>query len=210
MRRLGPALVALAALGCSKKTPATVLGFEGELVVQSQMGTDPPTTTVVHLQGDKAQAQLPSNTGAVVVLIADGGAKKNTWLFHAKHEAIVETMVAHPASGSPKVTSTGRHDVVAGTDCDVVEVRYTTGPGAFNEVCVAKSLTAASLAFTPIEDVLFGSPEDLPVDGFPLRVLTRGPSGAVTARMEVTKIEKVGQPKSLFEIPAGFTTTTRP
>ena len=196
-------MLAALGFGCAKQTPATLLGFEGELVIQSQMSTGPATTTVVHINGDKAQAQLPSNTGAVVVLIADGRTKKNTWLFHSKHEAIVEPMVAHPATSSPKVTPTGRHDVVAGTDCEIVELR--TVSGAFDEVCVASDLTAATQAFTPIADELLDSTEDLPMSGFPLRVLMRGPSGAVIGRMEVTKIDRVAQPSALFEIPTGFT-----
>lgn len=195
-------LLLLTAGGCSKQRVAAAVGFEGELTIQSELVGSPVTTTVLHVKGDKVQAQLPSATGDVVVVLADG--KKDTRLFPSKHVYAQDDIVARPPTPTSSVTDTGRRELVAGTDCEVYEVRYTTVAGAFNEVCVAKTLIVASLALAPVADVLMLS-DDFGVSGFPLRVLTRLPGGTITARMEVVKIDGSPQPDALFQIPAGFT-----
>lgn len=197
-------LVCLALGGCTKRETAAVLGFEGELTIEAELVGSPPRSTVLHLKGERALAQLPpTDAGVLVGILVDASAKKSTTLFYAKHAYAEEAFVTRPPTPTTQVTDTGRRDRVAGTECDVYEVRYTAVPAAFNEICVARSLAAARLAFAPVGDVLMMSDEGLP--GLPLRVLTRVPGGAVTARMEVTKIVATTQPETLFQIPAGFT-----
>jgi hypothetical protein len=106
----------------------------------------------------------------------------------------------------PAITKTGKHETVAGHDCEDWEVAETNG--THTQLCVADGIGFFDFGAVapPSAATQFGSwLSDLrEKQEFPLRAITSDPGGKEASRMEVTKIDAHPLDDSTFAVPAGY------
>jgi hypothetical protein len=188
------------------------IGFEGDVTMHVTSSHGPTEDLTFHVKGQKLRVDVPSRPGQNsedVHLLFDPGASKTFAILdpmkvymeidHATLEAAAAKVPA------PKVTETGKHETVAGTDCEDWDIVEAGGKHA--TVCVAHGIS-----FFDFSVMRPGGPttpagwiEELRAkQAFPLKAVELDPSGKELSRMEVTKIEKKSEADALFTIPAGY------
>ncbi len=206
-------------------------GFEGEIgiVTKGKMaGKDgaTPMNITTFIKGDKIRLDAPPGMAGTESLggkgwgVFNGGEKKLFIVDDGKKTAMVidlnktensplKGFAGHGAPGGgaqkppPKVTKTGKTDVVAGHKCDIWQVEEE-GKGKVGDACIANegfSWFSLPSAHLPTEHAW--AAELMDGKHFPLRFIGYE-GGAETGRIEVTRIEKKTLAATLFEIPAGY------
>jgi hypothetical protein len=202
-------LLAIGVLGGCNKLKS--LGeFEGEITMHTTAaGTS--NDMVVQTKGDKLRFDTKAPTGdpmhgvfdptANKVVVYLDGTKTYMDMDFSKPGA---TPNVDGASGS--VNKTGKHETVAGYDCENWTVSDPTGKKT--ELCIAQGI-----AFFDVGGLKAGpsaSPSALAKEfrekkSFPLRSIEYDAAGKELSRMEVTKIEKKSIPDASFQVPPGYT-----
>jgi hypothetical protein len=183
-------------------------GFEGGIVLHS---TTPHGTNdmVIVTKGGKLRVEVPSHDGQTAHSIFDPASKQITVLMESQHLAmqmpIPSTNTQVAAANATNVTRTGKHETVAGYDCEDWDI--TTADGKRESTCVAQGL--AFFDFSAMAGPTSGATrswaEELrDKNAFPLRAVEYDPAGKEISRMEVTKIEKKAIDDSAFAIPPGY------
>jgi hypothetical protein len=115
--------------------------------------------------------------------------------------------IAAPSSAGPPstITRTGKHETIAGYDCE--DWNVTTG-AKHSAVCVAEGIPffdfAAMASHGGAATGRSWADELRDKKGFPLRAVETDESGKETSRMEVTKIAKQTLDDELFTAPKGY------
>lgn len=205
-------------------TLTSLIGFEGEIDMGITFGTMPGASSMamtinMKLKGDKVRMDvsmpnMPSMAGMTGATIMDAGKKKSWTLMPTTKEymetdldpAAKPTVPAPPPGPKPIVTKTGRTDKIAGFSCDIITVTHPGHAGSERqELCVSKGLTFLGMGVGPFSKLGADSEwGDALKDGFPLRIESYDASGALSMKMEATRIEKKSESDSDFEIPTGY------
>jgi Domain of unknown function (DUF4412) len=203
------ALVLASVSGCKKGFGSN---FEGEVTLQTTRGAAPPQSMVVKAKGDKLRFDTTTN-GQSACALFDPQANKVTLVMDTQ-KAYMDMDFSGPSAApntDPKtsaVDKTGKHETVAGYDCEDWIVKDPSGKRT--EVCIAEGL-----AFFDIDSLRHGggaswNKELRDKKYFPLRSVEFDFAGKEISRTEATKIEKKSLDASLFEVPAGYTKVATP
>lgn len=199
------AVVASSSLAGCKKSE-----FEGEIAMRVTRGSAPPSEMVFEAKGAAVRLDLTAPDGqksrAIVraegkpVLVVDA---QKAWMDLDMTKAGASVAEADP-NGKPAVEKTGKHETIAGRDCEVWNVKHASG--AHTETCIAEGLAAFDFgALLPGAAPPSTGNEVHEKRLFPLRSVEYGADGKETSRMEVVRIEEKKLDASTFEIPAGYT-----
>jgi hypothetical protein len=184
------------------------IGFEGDVTMHVTSSHGPPEDLTFHVKGQKLRVDVPSH-GAEVHVIFDQAANKTYAILdpmkmYAEFDhATMQAAAAH--APAPKVTETGKHETVAGTDCEDWEIVEAGDKHA--TACVAHGISFFDFsAMRPGgATTATGWIEELRAkQAFPLKAVELDASGKELSRMEVTKIEKKPLDDALFTLPAGY------
>jgi hypothetical protein len=208
---------AVSASAAPGATAAAALGstFEGTITLQTSSPHRPAAEVTLLTKGDKIRLDVTHN-GQVAHSILDAGKKQVLVLIDAQKMAMTMALPAPPAKqpnqGMPTVTKTGKHETVAGHDCEDWEVAELNG--THTQVCVAEGIgffdfgaiapASAASQFGPWLAELREKQE------FPLRAVTTDAGGKEQSRMEVTKIDARPLDDSTFTLPAGYKLVNMP
>jgi hypothetical protein len=186
-------------------------GFEGAITMHTT-GTHGVTEILFLTKGGKLRVDVPGHDGQLAHGIIDPAAKTIVVLMDSQKLAMQmpiptpgATSAVATASKTGKVTRTGKHETVAGYDCEDWEITHETGKR--ESACVAEGLSFFDLS-TMAGTVGGVSPswvdELRERGGFPLRTIETDPAGKEISRMEVTKIEKKPIDAANFTVPAAY------
>ncbi len=179
--------------------------FEGEVTSDVSSKMMPKTSIVYRFKGDKLRYDLPANAGIGGGWVLVDTTTHKTYMINDTQKMVMtidpdaKPAVAPTPADEPKITKTGKHETVAGYDCEDWTVEQK---GKKSEACVTDGLSFA-----------FGSPRDAAGDWtqklvaakqFPLKMVRYDASGAEEMRMEVTKVERKSLDASQFVVPAGY------
>jgi hypothetical protein len=203
--------------------------FEGEITmaVSTKSGAKGNAQTMTFgIKQPKVRVDMTGNAlennallGQGAGFIIDPPAKKGYLLMPAQKRAMVldfdkakAQMRARGAGGvtgqpgipsePPKVEKTGKHQTIAGYDCEDWKV---TGKTTHADMCVAdgiKWIDLTDLGMSSPEVALAAAASDL--NHFPLRVVAFDDKNVETSRMEATKIEKKKLDDARFTVPADY------
>jgi hypothetical protein len=157
-------------------------------------------------KGTKLRVDVPEPDGRVAHTIFDSATKKLTVIMDSQHIAL-QMPIPAPAPGDaskpPTVTRTGKHETVAGYDCEDWEI--VAADGNHQSTCVATGLPFFDFSATagPAGGHTWAD-ELRDKNAFPLRMLDVDAKGKEISRMEVTKIAKRAVEDAAFEVPQGF------
>jgi len=196
-------LTALSASACSKGFGP---GFEGEITMHTQSPGQPGSDLVVKTKGDKLRFDMKTPTGQDAYSIFDPAMNKVTMVMDSQKTYMdmdFSKPSAQPSTNpdTSTVTKTGKHETIAGTDCE--DWTATDASGKRSEVCVAQGIyfDIASLSGKGSGAVA----KDLKEKKlFPLKSVDYDAKGTELTRMEVTKIEKKKLDDSQFAVPADY------
>jgi hypothetical protein len=171
--------------------------FEGEITMTLTRPGRPPALRFVDVKGARARMRTQPSTGDTYVLV-----NTSTWKIDSVSDPDRRVTVSNLGGMFPGVmrstavpVRTGEVRAVAGYVCDVY--RADVDGGDRGEACMAKGLR-----FPALDPML----ADLGGDSFPLRVVVRDATGQEKSHIEVTRVEKVELPDSLFLVPSGYET----
>ena len=121
-------------------------------------------------------------------------------------EMDMNNMPANPLAKSDPatVTKTGKHETIAGYDCEHWDVKMASGRRT--DVCVAQGIRFIDFAaMSPGGSSLGSWTQDLEAaNSFPLSVIDYNAQNQETSRMTVTSIEKKSLPDTLFTVPSDY------
>jgi Domain of unknown function (DUF4412) len=204
------AISALACLpGCKKGFGSN---FEGEVTLRTTRGGGAPQDMVVKAKGEKLRFDTTTNGQAASALF-DPQANKVVLVMDAQ-KAYMDMDFTAPSAApntdpqTSAVDKTGKHETVAGLDCEDWIVKDPSGKRT--EVCIAEGL-----AFFDIDALRHGggaswNKELREKKYFPLRSVEFDAAGKEVSRTEATTIEKKSLDASLFEVPKGYTKVATP
>jgi hypothetical protein len=222
-----PAPTSTGILGALKSAVAPSNPFEGEIAFTvTDAGHPAGQTMQVQFKGGKIRFNAEGKTGGHMGAgIMDLKNKKLLTIMDAQkkymefdfNDATSAAMMSHGVPGAPgampgapssppKVEKTGKHETVAGHDCE--DWTMTDADGRHGTVCMAKDLGGLDFAGlsggTPLLASYFSSG---PFDGteFPLKFADYDAQNKEKMRAEVTKIDKKAMDDALFQPPAGYT-----
>lgn len=198
-------VLAVGSLACKKSSGE----FEGEITLRITRD-GPPSDMVFETARGYARVGMTQRDGNAYALVKPDGIAvfvmepQKTWsdLNMAKSRAVVEA--ANP-NGQPTVVKTGKHETIAGRDCEQWEIKHTSGKRT--EACIAEGLVGFDLGSLMPGAGPFASQSSDEVKQkklFPLRSVEFDAKGEETSRMVVTKIEPKSIDAKRFEVPAGF------
>lgn len=200
--------------GATTETPSLAqkaLSFLGGAVFEGEVTSDvsgkmmPKTSIVYRFKGDKLRYDLPAGAGVGGGWVLVDTTSHKTYMINDTQKMVMtidpdaKPAAAPTPADEPKITKTGKHETIAGYDCEDWTVEQK---GKKSEACVTDGLSFA-----------FGSPRDAAGDWtqklvaakqFPLKMVRYDASGAEEMRMEVTKVERKALDGSQFEVPAGY------
>ena len=194
-------------------SPSFGSGFEGAIVMHTSSAKQGGGEDMLFLtKGGKLRIDAPGRDGTVAHSIFDPTTQKITVLMDTQELAMqmpvpAPNMPGGAAGGtsSTKLARTGKHETIAGFDCEDWEM--TLANGNRESTCVAQGLSFfdfSAMAGPTGGGVRSWAEELRDKNGFPLRALETDPSGKEISRMEVTKIQKKTLDDSIFAVPANF------
>lgn len=146
----------------------------------------------------KSRINVNTEQGAIVVIMSP--AEKKMFMLIESQAMYVEQDIAQMLSMSAsssqdaKVIRTGRRDVIAGMECEIVKVDEL-------DICGVDKFGSYLFGGAAMRGSVPAWQQALLDDGFfPLRVARQG-----DVQMEVTKIERKAVDAKLFEVPGHFT-----
>jgi hypothetical protein len=205
LRALRSLALTLALAACSKGFGA---GFEGEITMTTQRPGSAATSMVIKAKGDMLRFDVKSTSGEASHAIFDPAANKVVMVMDAQ-KSYMDLDFAKPSAPQPNtsadssnVQKTGKHDKVAGVDCEV----WTTADaaGKRSEVCIAEGIAYFDLASLKAGTHSGLSKELRDKRLFPLRSVDFDAKGVEVSRSEVTKIEKKSLDAAEFSVPADY------
>jgi hypothetical protein len=177
--------------------------FEGTVTADMTTAGKGKRSVTWEFKGDKLRYDLAGEGPVQNGWILFDGSSKKMYMVNdpQKSVMVIDTTQGAPgaAAAAAKVTKSGKHETIAGYDCEDWTIETATGK---TETCVSEGL-----AFN------FGSPRDPATDWakaladekrFPLRSVTYDAAGTEQVRLEVTKIERKAEDAARFEVPAGY------
>jgi hypothetical protein len=190
-------------------------GFEGDIAMHLTTSHGPEDATFV-TKGGKLRVDAPARNGDVAHLVFDPAANRTMVILDAQKmymdldKAAFASAGARTALPETTIAKTGKHETIAGTDCE--DWTASEANGKHVALCVAHGL-----GFFDFQSMAPGGAptsawaEELRMQQyFPLRAVSTDASGKETLRMEVTKIEKKPVDDALFAPPAGYRPFTMP
>jgi hypothetical protein len=204
------------AAGSSPGVLATVasalgLGFEGDVTMHTTSSHGPPQDLTFHVKGQKLRVDVPEQRGEQAHAIFDQSTNKilvvmDTQKMYMELDPSAAQAHAAAAHAPATVTETGKHETVAGTDCEDWDIVEASGKRA--SVCIAKGLAffdfGGGMRPGGGESASAWMDELRAKKAFPLKAVETDATGKEISRMEVTKIEKKSLDDSLFTVPAGY------
>jgi hypothetical protein len=187
--------------GCSKPTFGP--GFEGEITMHTQSPGKPGSDLLVKTKGDKLRFEVKTG-GADAYTVRDPATGKLVTVMDSTKsymEMDFSKPTAQPSTNpdTATVTKSGKHETVAGADCE--DWTATDASGKKSEVCVAQGVYVDLGSVSGKADVSKDLKEK---KYFPLRNVDYDAKGNELSRTEVTKIEKKSLDDSQFTVPAGY------
>ena len=179
---------------------ARTVGFEGEVEQQitTSMFPSPPNRYLLKMKGDRARIETKGT-----IIITDMTARKRYSIDPSSKSYSEYTWAASepdPDAAVPTQIHTGRHESIAGHDCEIVTVTMS-GTSAY-ELCVTQDMSSPVVRAFGGFGGLGGWSGDL---GFALRVVLKDATGREGSRAEVTRIEKRSIPEADLTVPPGYT-----
>jgi Domain of unknown function (DUF4412) len=202
-------LATLLALGGCNKLKS--LGeFEGEITMRTT-AAGAASDMVVKTKGDRLRFDMKAPNGDPMHGVFDPKANKVT-VFLDGTKTYMDMDFSKPgatpnvdgASGS--VSKTGKHETVAGYDCENWTVSDPTKKRT--ELCIAQGIAffdVGGLKAGPTATPSALAKEFREKKSFPLRSIEYDASGKELSRMEVTKIEKQSIDDAAFLVPPEYT-----
>jgi hypothetical protein len=196
--------------GCTKLKSLTE--FEGEITMRTTTSGREPQEMVVKTKGDRLRFDMKGPTGSPMHGVFDPTPNK-ILLFFDDGKMYTDLDFSSPSAmpnvdgATGVVTKTGKHETVAGYDCEAWSVSDALGKKT--ELCIAQGIT-----FFDVEGLQAGPVKKAPSalakefrekKSFPLRSVEYDASGKELSRMEVTKIEKQAIDDKAFAVPPDYT-----
>ena len=196
-------------------------GFEGAITMHMTSAHRATADDITFLtKGDKLRFDAPAgHHGEQTHVILENGTKQMFVILDAQ-KTYMEMDLAKTIAGAtqvpghaptapgapPTITKTGKHEKIAGYDCEDWDIKDANGKQA--QACIAEGVPFIDLASAG-PGAFAGSPSTWldQLHGkklFPLRAIDFDAAGKESSRMEVTKIEKKKLDDSLFALPAGY------
>jgi uncharacterized protein DUF4412 len=206
------ALTSTAASGVMAATPPSPGGrptfpsdFEGGLVMRTTTAQGTKDLLFV-TKGGKLRVDTPEPEGRTAHTIFDPAASKLTIIMDSQ-ELAMQMPIPHAADATvtkpPTITRTGKHETIAGYDCEDWEI--VSAGGNHESTCVAQGLPFFD--FSALAGPAGGhswAEELRDKNAFPLRAVDLDPSGKEISRMEVTRIDKRPVDDTAFTVPPRF------
>jgi hypothetical protein len=191
--------------------PSFASGFEGAITMRTTTAHG-PSDMVFLTKGGKLRVDVAQPNGQVAHTILDPATQKLTVVMDSQRMAMQMPIPSAPPgspSSPPTVSRTGKHETIAGYDCE--DWNIVAASGNHESACVAQGL--AFFDFSAMAGPTSGhswAQELRDKNGFPLRAVETDPSGKEVSRMEVTKIEKRPLGDDTFTVPSGFNVMSVP
>jgi hypothetical protein len=220
-------VTAFASTGCSKLSSmaggdggsiltaaaAAVFGgdFEGVLTMQASRMHGPQQTITFQVKPGKIRIDPPIQGAQQMHVIFDAASKKMDAVMDTQKMVMEMDMSSLPASANAAakadpmtVTKTGKHETIAGYDCEHWDAKAASGK--HTDVCVAQGIRFIDFAaMSPGGSGLGSWTADLEAaNSFPLSVVEYDAKNAEIARMTVTNVEKKALADALFTIPSDY------
>lgn len=201
-------VASLGALGC-KRTSGP---FEGRITMSVARGGSPPAEMTFESAGKSARVTVgdAASGGSYALIRPDGMAAvvlpaQKSWADLSMQKSSAAVAAADP-SGAPNVVKTGKHERIADQDCEIWEIRHTSG--SRSEACIAEGFVdfdfgALMPGATPFTGAASAEVKERKL--FPLRSIELDANGKETSRMVVTRLERAAIDKSRFEVPKDYT-----
>lgn len=157
-------------------------------------------------KGGKLRADTPQQGGRTAHTIFDPAAGKLTIIMDSQ-EIAMQMPIPHSPNANetkpPTITRTGKHETLAGYDCEDWEI--VTAGGNHQLTCVAQGLPFFDFAAIGGPTGGHSWAEELrDKNAFPLRAIDFDAKGKEVSRMEVTKVEKRPVNDAAFTVPPNF------
>jgi hypothetical protein len=172
--------------------------FEGEITMTLVRPGKPEGRGYYDVKGAKVRIRSTPSVGGSTYVIAD----TSTWNVAsisdpARTATLLNLDTTFAGVARKKAIPAGKADVVAGYVCDVYRVEEDSGDKA--EACMARGVRFPALDPTDNPWLV-----DLGAEAFPMRVVVVDAAGQPKSRMEVTRVESLQLPDSLFLVPSGY------
>ncbi len=163
-------------------------------------------------KGGKMRVEAQAEKGMSATIVVDPQAKKTIMIMDAQKMYLEmpqkdPPVAGDPAKARPQITKTGKHETIAGIDCEDWNVAEANGKHV--AACITQGITF-------VDFTAMGRPgshssgswmdEMKGQQYFPLRVVDTDPTGKAVSTMLVTKIEKKPVDDAMFAPPAGYHT----
>jgi hypothetical protein len=188
--------------------PSFTSGFEGAITMRTTTahGANAPNEMVFLTKGGKLRVDVAQPNGQIAHTILDPATQKLTVVMDSQRIAMQMPIPSAPPgapSAPPTVTRTGKHESIAGYDCE--DWNIVSANGNREAACVAQGLAFFDFSAMAGPASAHSWTQELrDKNGFPLRAVETDPSGKEVSRMEVTKIEKRSLGDDAFTVPNGF------
>jgi len=211
MRRSRISTLALAALVAAPASALAQGSFEGAVTYTITSHNASPTM-VYYVKGNKARMESTFN-GHTSVMLFDGASSKMVMIMpEQKMYMTVGNMddMQPKDAKIPKLTRTGRTEMIAGHACEDWEVQQEGQKGT-TTMCIAKGMGDFMFARSRMErshnalSALLSNPQFREVikgGFFPLKIVSMSPDDSMT--WVATKIESHALSDLLFTVPAGY------
>jgi hypothetical protein len=196
----------------------TAGAFEGAITMQSSSEHRAPLELTFVTKADRIRLDVPAHNGQMAHSILDPVKREITVLMDQQKMAMTmalpqATAAAGQPQAEPTITKTGKHETIAGHDCE--DWNLVEPNGKHTLLCMADGMAFfdfSSMAPPGSAAQLGGSwMKELKDKGeFPLKAITTDASGKEESQMLVTKIDPHPVDDSLFAIPAGYKTMQMP
>jgi hypothetical protein len=191
---------------------ATGPSFEGALTMHVTSTLHEPQDITMVTKANKVRVDIPMKNGKAVHSIFDPATGKALVIIDSEKLAMTTVVPAAadmPDLGAPPtVAKTGKHETIAGRDCEDWDVTEALGD-KHDQLCVTEGMVFFDFAALTPPNATGASMgtwlKQLRANKeFPLRSVTLDTSGKELSRMEVTKIEAKPVDDALFNWPPGY------
>ncbi len=199
----------LVASGCKRASSGP---FEGRITMSVTRAGSPPSEMTFESAGKTARLTMadPTASGSYALVRPDGMAAivlpaQKSWADLSMQKSGAAMAAADPG-GAPTVVKTGKHESVAGAECEIWEIRHTAG--SRSEACIAEGFVDFDYGALMPGATSFTGAASADVKErklFPLRSIEIDASGKETSRMVVTRIERATIDKARLEVPKDYT-----